>query len=571
MALPSGPNQGGGLPPRPGIPQRPGAGTPPKLPNPQNPSGGSELTGQGAANAALRDALLDNSRPTAADVNQNDRLGQYDFDGQRAPRTEFSQTSLGDIIDSEPEREQVSPEDQLRLDEARIRRERETAERFERSMDKKEPSGRVKKNVLKAQEGELDRKGQNVFVDKKTKKLEPFGGKKSAMKQSDVDSRKNIRQSARAIQVIVILLFVAILGFSIKNAFFPPASLTQSDVQQIVYQTSGTSAFPLERGQLFAQAFMNAYMDYNPKGGPSTAVLQYFTVGKLVSQDLSYPALTTSKNYLQKVVYGPITYQSQSAGNSSALYTVGALVEISNTGEIVQPTPQETTAPTTPEPGAETPSVEPELNPDGTPKTPTTQTPATPAVTVPVVPTAPTTTATGNKLVWMFFAVNVYYDAKSDSFAIAGWPTIVPTPSSINSNQVPADIPPGTGTTVPGEVLSAIKPTIYGFLEAYRVSSATDNSKLMPYLPDSPTPDLLKGLNSEYVFKSGAADDQSVNIAAYTTDIPTQWKATITVTWTQTVGDAKAEFMSTYIMTIERVSSGYDVTRFIPTVYTPKE
>lgn len=584
MAIPGGPNQGGGLPNRPGLPQRPGAGNLPKLPVPQTPAKREESNSspQQAANAALRDALMGgNELPSVSDVSQNDRLSQYDFDGQRSQRSEFSQQSLEDLEKSSDEPEEITAEEARRLEEARIRKEKETADRFERSMADKTPTGKIKNNVLKPQSGELDRKGQNAFIDKNGKKLKPFGGKKSAMKQSDVDSRKNLRQTAKAVQIVVIGLLILVLGFGVKNAFFPPQSLTQADVQSIVYNTTGSSAFPLERGKVFAESFMSAYMNYDPAGGNSTAVLQYFTIGKLVPKDLSYPGLSSSKNYQQTMIYGPLTYQSQPAGNNSAIYTIGALVQVSNTTGTTDTPATETSTPTTPtSPDTSTGGT---TNADGT--APNTDAGASPDSTAGgsgtpdassssdqgVTPGTQATTASGDKLMWQFFAVNVYYDTKADSFAIAGWPNLVPTPSAMKSSDVPADIPPGTGTAASPEVLDAIRPTIYGFLEAYRVSSGDNYDKLLPYLANKPTPDLLKGLNSEYVFKSGAADDNSVVINTYTTDIPTEWKASLTVTWTQNVGDAKADFMSTYIMTIDKVADGYRVVKFAPTVYTPKE
>lgn len=569
--LPGSPNQGGGLPQLPGggLPQRPQAPRlpgPPQRPRPSQPPANP----QQAANAALRDALKGQTNPTGADVSQNDRLGQYDFDAQR-PQSEDLNQGFVNTFDDEPA---FDPEEERRVAEARAHQEAQLAQRFDRSMDRKKPAGKIKNNALKPAAGELDAKGQNVFIDKKNKKLEPFGGKKSALKQSDVDRRKNMRQASRAVSTVVILLLVAILGFGVKNAFWPPQSLSPQDVQQIVYNTTGTSAFPIERGRVFAETFMSAYMNFDPNGGAEAAVLNYYTTGKLITDgNINYEGFTISKNYKQTVVQGPVTYESLPVGPNSALYTIGALVEIENVTGGANVTPPPDPAPTpepTQEPNTEGEGTEGSEGTEGGEESAesTAQTPATPEE--PVVSNTRPNTASGTKLMWQFFSVNVYYDDETNAFAIVGTPALVPTPATVARGDIPADIPAGTGKPVESAVLEKLKPTIYGFLEAYRVSSKTDTAKLMPFLPDEPPAALLQGLNGEFDFKSGAADDRSVVINAYQTDIPTQWKISATVTWTQTLGDAKADYVSTYIMTIDQVASGYDVVKFVPTIYTPK-
>lgn len=513
------------------------------------------------------------SAPTAADVVQNDRLGQYDFAAQRAPRQEPAQ-DFSAMLDEEPV--PYDPDEERRLQEARAARERETAQRFERSMAEKPKAGKAKNNVLKPQEGELDRKGQNVFVDKKNKKLEPFGGKKSALKQSDVDRRKNMRQGARAVTAVVIFLLVGILGFGVKNAFFPPASLSEAEVQQIIFSTTGTSAFPLERGATFAETFMAAYMSYDPTGGAEAAVLQYYTTGRLLTDGrVSYPGFNLSSGYRQTIVQGPVVYQTQPIGASSALYTIGALVEVRDASGELGPSTPVAQAPAAPAPEESTAPVDPSASaaPDDQPTDEPTDEPAPEETTESSAPRDTTTgssnTASGTKLMWQFFAVNVYYDEARDAFAIVGTPALVPTPSTVPASEVPADSLPGNGRTASAETVQALRPTIYGFLEAYRASSSDDYDRLLPYLPSEPSPALLKGLNDEFVFKSGAADDRSVQITVYETDIPTEWRASLTVTWTQSLGGSTADYVSTYLMTINEVGDGYDVTRFIPTIYAP--
>jgi len=565
MPLPTGPSGG--------LPQRPGSGLPPRQAQPpvapQRPVAPRPNVEQQLPPA-----------PALPPVN-NERLSQYDFEAQKVQRPSAPQAPAPEQYNPqqqytpapqqqytapwEEEEPQVDPYEEERLAEARARRERETADRFDRSMEPKAPAGKIKNNVLAPQAGELDSKGQNVFIDKKEKKLKAFGGKKSAIKVSDLDRRKNLRQNARIVQVLVIGLVLVTLGFAAKNAFFPPASLTPTDVQGIVYQTTGTTAFPIEKGRYFAEAFMDAYLEFNPNNPNSSAVMQYFNNGSLTEGGVA-PGLDVRSGWNQTVVNGPFTYQSQAASPSSAIYTVGALVKVTssggtntNTTPTPTPTPTETETPTEETEETETPE-------DSTSGTNSTEESTTSTETSTNANSV--TELADGKLMWQYYTINVYYDEETDTFLIASYPTVVPNPSVGKTNDLPPSVTIGTGEAIKAETLESITPTVYGFLEAYRVSNSTDYSKLTPFLDTDPDSALLKGLDGIYDFKGGAADDKSVVMSAFATET-TDIKIVLTLTWTQTVGGQTAEILSQYVMTVTPQSGGYHVTRFVPLAYVP--
>ncbi len=575
MPLPTGPSGGG-------LPQRPGNGLPPRQPNGQPP------TGQRPPAAPPQNFEQPQLPPVAQPPVTNERLSQYDFDAQRVerpaqrqpepqaqrppqqeqynPQQQYTPAPQGQYNDWDNEpAPQYDPYEEEQRAEALARKERETAARFDRSMEQRQPAGKIKNNVLAPQSGELDEKGQNVFIDKKEKKLKAFGGKKSAIKVSDLDRRKNLRQNARIVQVLVIGLVLVTLGFAGKNAFFPPASLSPTDVQSIVYQTTGSTAFPIEKGRYFAETFMESYLEYNPNDPASSAVMQYYNNGSLAVGGVA-PGLDVRSGWNQTVVNGPFTYQSQAASPSSAIYTVGALVNVSNNGATTTTNTVPTPTPTeTPVADGEEPTEEGSGTSEGEVENTNTSTPSgsdsdTSARTV-------AETADG-KLMWQYYTINVYYDAESDTFSIASYPTIVPNPSVGKVNDLPSSVAIGTGKAVTADTLESITPTVYGFLEAYRVSSSTDYSKLTPFLGTDPDSALLKGLDSVYDFKGGSADDKSVVMAAFLTET-SEIKVQLTITWTQTVGGQTAEILSQYVITVVPQAGGYDVTRFVPLAYIP--
>lgn len=532
MALPSGPNQGNGLPQRPNLPQRPVAPTGGQgggLPDlPQR----SQL-GQGANDLAksLRESAA--PLPPAGDLTSNDRLGNYDFEGQKVARP--SQNTYDDVDPFES----LAPSQAILDDEEPVRQQKytpapvEEPEEFEPAprtnrqnrdaVEFNKRNGRVSKedDPIKPQAGKLDRKGQNVHIDEDKKKLKPFGGKKS-LKVADLDKRKNVRSQARTVQTVLILLLVAIVGFGAYNAIVPKATLTTDDVRETVQQTVAMTDFPIEGGQGYAKDFMQAYFTMGTDPSAQT-VLNYYYSGRMVPGTQNYPNRTNSKGYGQTILYGPTIYGSTYLTDSSANFTVGALIQ-----------PEDTTTG--------------QVDASGNPVT--------------------TSVPDGSTAEWQFFSVNVYYNAETQQYSVTpDSPTLVPKPQNLASSKAPEGAAVGTGEEI--EDQAVVKATVQGFMEGYRTSTPEDHIRLDQYLKAEPGVELLNGLGSSYEFANEGVDG-AVTYVAYattTTEIKVLVKAVWEYQYTDTV---TTTYNSQYIMTLEPSSTGYVVTKFAPYYYTPE-
>lgn len=551
MALPSNPNQGG-LPQRPNIPQRPVGGQGEGLPEiPQSPN-----FGQGSSELAdsLREAA--SQKAPSGDLTSNDRLGQYDFDAQKVGRparndydTEdpFESLSPLDAIldddDDEPtaRQEYASPPTQP---EAPSRRQQQATQEFERQQS----APARQESVYKPQAGQLDAKGQNVFIDKDSKKLQAFGGKKS-LKVTDLDPRKNTKQRARAFQTFVVFLLVIVIGLGTYNAVIPKPTLTAEDVRQTVQQTVAITDFPIEGGQGFAEDFMQAYLTLGTDPAAQT-VLNYYYNGRMIAGSQSYPNRINTRGFGQTILFGPTIYGVQYLTDQSANYTIGALVQPQDTTGSSQATPTPTPAPAGPD------QVDAEGNPVAI------ETNATSA------PSAPLGVPDGSTAEWQFFSVNVYYSPETLQFAITpDSPTLIPVPQNLSSTGAPNPSDIGTGEQI--EDQNTIKATVQGFMEGYRTSTPQDHIRLDPFLGAEPDVALLNGLGSTYEFANDGVDG-AVSYIGYTT-LTTELKVLVKVVWEYRYNnEVSTTYSSQYIMTLEPSSNGYTVSKFAPYFYTPE-
>jgi len=533
MALPSNPNQGSGLPQRP---QRPGVtpgGQGGGLPDlPQRSS-----IGQSASDLAssLRESAA--PLPPAGDLSSNQRLGQYDFDGQRVARPAQNPYDDEDIFESIAPSEAVAedevparrpqytqapeptPASDLDFDEMpdnnRTRRQTQATSEFTKRNGKIDDD-----DPIKPQAGKLDKKGQNVHIDKEKKKIKPFGGKKS-LKVTDLDRRKNLRSKARAVQWTIVGGIILIVGIGAYNALVPQPTLTTDDVRATVQQTVQQTDFPIEGGQGFAKDFMQSYLTMGTDPA-STAVLNYYYNGRMVPGTANYPNRVNAKGYGQTLVYGPTIYGATYLTDESANFTVGALVQ-----------PQDTTGG--------------QVDASGNP--------------------ASTAVNDGSTAEWQFFSVNVYYDPDTLQYAVTpDSPTLIPKPQNLSSAKVPDGAAIGSGEEIENQ--EDVKATVQGFMEGYRTSTPEDHIRLDQYLKADPGPELLNGLGSAYEFGNEGVDG-ALTYVAYTT--PTnELKVLVKVVWQYNFTDTvNTTYNSQYVMTLEPSSTGYVVTKFAPYYYTP--
>lgn len=367
-----------------------------------------------------------------------------------------------------------------------------------------------KQSRREAKSSRKESKEQDVFIDKENLKLEPFGGKRK-VRVNDLDGRKNLRKRSQIVQYITVGLVVVMVGFGVKSAFFPPQSLSEADVQNIVAETAGVSDFPLEAGRSFATDFMKAYLTVN---GDSTSkeVLGYYYNGSLSAADS--PNRSVTPGFKQTVVYGPAVYDSKALTPYSARYTVGALVK---------PEAAQSAAP-----------------------------------------------SDGSTAKWTYFNVNVYYDKVSKNFSITpDSPSLVPAVEVGDPNKIPTAQELGTGA-LDKSVSDGLKSVIQGFIKGYAVSSPTDHSNLDQYIVSNSDVSLQKGLAKEFTL--AGTENDAILYQAYSTADPNVIKVAVTVNWRDQLGaDAsvnKLEYKSSYVMTLQKQSNDkYLVSKFAPQYY----
>lgn len=359
------------------------------------------------------------------------------------------------------------------------------------------------------------------FVDRKKGKILPFGtgrgGKRpKKVKEHDLDSRKNLRVRATIIHYLIVFTFVALLVFAAYKVFWPQATLSKDDVQQIAASTVGMTNFPSTRGEAFAKDFMQAYLTSGDES--ATKALGYFYSGTMEGEG-SPDSLQVSSGYKQKVLFGPTVYSAKSASDTVGVYTVGALVQAS-AGD--GSTPQ----------------------PDASGKT-------------------------GTEPTWQFYNVSVYYDAKTDRMYITPEsPAVVPVSSVGNSKDTPTARQLGTGES-DSSLKSETKSTVLGFMSAYAEATPQNHSALDQYVVNGAKNSLKTGLGGEFTFNGGV--DNAVEYEVYPTDNKNIVKVKVVVSWRRAIGTSGNTLnqTSTYVLTLDNSSGKWLATKFAPFLYEP--
>lgn len=359
------------------------------------------------------------------------------------------------------------------------------------------------------------------FVDRKKGKILPFGtgrgGKRpKKVKEHDLDSRKNLRVRATIIHYLTVFVLVAIVGFGAYNVFWPKATLSKDDVQQIAASTVGMTNFPSTRGEAFAKDFVQAYLTSGDES--ATKALGYFYSGTMEGEGTP-DSLQVSSGYKQKVLFGPTVYSAKSASDTVGVYTVGALVQAS-AGD--GSTPQ----------------------PDASGKT-------------------------GTEPNWQFYNVSVYYDAKTDRMYITPEsPAVVPASSVGNSKDTPTARQLGTGES-DSSLKNETKSTVLGFMSAYAEATPQNHSALDQYVVNGAKNSLKTGLGGEFTFNGGV--DNAVEYEVYPTNDKNVVKVKVVVSWRRAIGTSGNTLnqTSTYVLTLNNSSGKWLATKFAPFLYEP--
>lgn len=361
----------------------------------------------------------------------------------------------------------------------------------------------------------VDESGQNSFIDSSNRQIEPFGGdlSKKKIKEEQFDKRVNIRRKASIVQTVIIGLVVVLVGLGVKNAVFPPDSLSVDEVAGIAAEISGLTNFPLEGGKGYVTDFMKAFLTVDSSNPDQQKILNYFFNGSETADALDV-SRNTSGNYGQDIVSGPTIYEATALSDYSANYIIGAVVKPYN---VLNDGKRE--------------YLDPKVE---------------------------------------YFSVNVYYDEKNKQYSIPrDSPTVIPELAFTNPDNLPVAATFGTGEKDEA-VSEEVKSLVVEFMKGYAISSDNDYSALKQYIKSTDEVDLETGLNGKYTFESNSPEDAiEYTVFANDPEVPSnEHKVIVNVQWERATGEGETKagitYSSQYVMTIKKQGDRFLVTKFAP-------
>lgn len=354
------------------------------------------------------------------------------------------------------------------------------------------------------------------FIDKKNKKIVPFGGKKSKkkifVKSSDFDDRKNKLAKTKLTQFFIISLTVIMFFVGLKNTFLPSHVYTDEQIRQFAAEGAGQTGFPRERGQSFVENFMKSYLEIDPaKPELIQTLAYYYGVSEEGASNLNNlaPNIQTSNKTKQKILIAPQIYDVKLTADNSAIYKVTTYVS----------------------------------NTDGS-----------------------ATKENRNDGRWLSFAVNVYYDKEKDTLAITpDSPSIIPA----YRIEEPANVPNPVSLGDPNlDILPALTPTINGYIEAYAKSSVESHESIIQYIDDKNDISLYDGFGGS--LELDGEPSEAIDKVVYDTS-EGLYTAILTVKWIDSSAlqnDFSLRYTSKYKMEIKSIEDGkYAVQSFAPYTY----
>lgn len=148
---------------------------------------------------------------------------------------------------------------------------------------------------------------QEEYIDYKKKKIKPLGGKKSKIKDKDLDDRKNKLNMISMLRLFIFICIIIAFALGIKNTWFPERVYTNRDIANIAVSAIGKTGFPLERGRAFSQEYLYHYLNNTEE---SRELLQKFGSDNRQIQNKSQ----------QKPALIPILYSEQTDNYYSGIY-----------------------------------------------------------------------------------------------------------------------------------------------------------------------------------------------------------------------------------------------------------
>jgi len=180
-----------------------------------------------------------------------------------------------------------------------------------------------------------DKRGQNVFVDEKSKKLVPFGGGKTKIKVDRMDNRVNQKRKALMIQVTVLALFAGIFLTNIVRAVRTPEVVTEQQIGTYARnwtQWVNRDELNVAAAEDFARQFIIAYVT-NDGTDISQSILKAFYSNNIVSgqtsTNVSIPNRNISGDFRSEIALGPIIAATEyMPGNRSIQFTIGVMMKL---------------------------------------------------------------------------------------------------------------------------------------------------------------------------------------------------------------------------------------------------
>lgn len=367
---------------------------------------------------------------------------------------------------------------------------------------------------------------ESTFIDKEKKKLRPFGGSKTnkKAKTSEFDARKNRRQKALAIQIGVLLLLVSIVGLGVYNVFSPPQGITEDEFYEGLSLVIGDDDFPLEKGGVYAENFMEAFLTVDSNNSRDPILNYYYTgvisdtnAGNIKTRNVQ----PTDSRVRQTVLSTPKVVESYVASDKSAYYKVATLVQV---------------------------RVDGETNEDE---------------------------ATVSQK-WVFYNVNVYYDATTDVMAITDdSPMLLPPEDIAPSTRVEDERLPGQGGQASAEVKNSVRPTLHNFFETLAGTSFDSFENLTNFLSKGSFESVnehaasIGGFNGEYELRGGDPN-RAIEYTVYNTDDPNKIAADVKVSWVDSASGNSIVYNSRYYVAFESTGDTYLISEFSPRVYRPE-
>lgn len=327
---------------------------------------------------------------------------------------------------------------------------------------------------------------------------------------------------ARVWRWLITGFLVVLVLLGLKNAFIPPKTLSQAEVQSIAMQTAGLTGFPMESGASIAEAFIEAYLPVSGDSAAMATLTSFYNGTKFDSTNQSVTSNVPQSNgsVTQGIKAGPFIYKETPIDKNTANFVIGALVYRNVDNKPVLANKSE--------------NIE---------------------------------------YKWIYFNVGVYYNDKKNTFSIdKNSPTMVAEPTMSATNDLANPKAPGSGET-DDTVTNEAKDTVVNFMKAW---GASDQSALSTLVSKDKTTSVMEGLNGNYTLST---DSSGLQFEAYGPSGDKYYRGLVTVRWVDQVTQADTAnnkagqtvtYTSKYVLKLEKTADGkYLVQDINPYYYVP--